>query len=162
MSWVSLADTATMSADQQVRVHFAQTCSVPGFQNTHDELSQAIAAAGSGSGGGSVASVADVSGDTLAGVLNIGHINTDFYVALINPVDGASVGQLRADVTNALVALQATKVVPCNNFSVGTIESDDGSGLLGGLKLPSSTGIPLSLLALAAIALVVLIFVKVR
>lgn len=162
MSWVSAADTAQMSGNEQVRVHFAESCLAnPGL----DQISQAIAAAGNASGGGSVASVADVSGDFTATMLNPFSVLTQFYVATINPVDGASYAQLRADVLNALTALAQSAGISCSNFTVGQIEYNDGAGFIGtavcgpggcgtGFKFASSTVI---VLAVAAVAILVLL-----
>jgi len=171
MSWVSAADTAILSGDKLVRVHFAQSCVL---NPTNEQIQSAIAAAGGSSGDGTVSSVNDVSGDLVASLSNPFSILTQFYVATISPVDGIQVGDLRNTIYNALVALSSVSAVSCKNWSVGTIEYDDGStiggavvdtikgasnAVTGGGPSISST---LSLGFLAVIAVVILIFVKVR
>jgi len=159
MSWISASDTQLMSASQQLRVHVAESCII---NPSYDQISQAVAAAAGASGGNSVSSVADVSGDTVATLSNLISVLNNFYIITVNPVDGVPVGQLRADVTNALQILSQTAGLSCGNFSVGLIEYNDGTGVLGGFKLPISTSLPLSIAFLAVIAVAVLIFVKVR
>lgn len=157
MSWISASDTQLMSADQQLRIHVAESCVV---NPSYDQISQAIAAAGGPAGGNSIASVADVSGDTIATLSHLISVLNNFYIVTVNPVDGVPVGQLRADVTNALQVLSQSSGFGCGNYTVGLIEYDDGTGVLGGFKLPTSSSVPLSLAFLAVIAVVVLVILK--
>jgi len=158
MSLVSASDTMVMSESQQIRVHFAESCVT---NPSYAQISQTIAAAAGPSGGNSVASVADVSGDSVATLSNILSVLTNYYVATINPVDGVSVGQLRADITNALQVLSQTAGIGCNNFTVGLIEYDDGKSFLSSITGSGpSVSSTLSLGFIAIIAIVVLVFVK--
>lgn len=150
----SVSDDYALSSSQQVRVHFAQTCSLPGSHSDYVEFSQMLSAEPS------VASVADVSGDTVAGLSGILNVLTNYYIAIINPNDGYQAGDIRANTLDALSKLNQQKAVPCSNFTVGLIEADASQG--GGI-LPTScatTKGTIALVALAAIAVVVLFLVR--
>jgi hypothetical protein len=160
MSWVSASDQRSFGGNQQVRVHFAENCIA---NPSMDQISQAIAEQSS------VASVADISSDITASVLNT--LNnfglTAYYIATINPVDGSQAGQVRADVMTALNQVAQAGGISCNNFTVGQIEYDDGASFAStAIFGPGGAGLAtkgvFSLGFLAILAVVVLIFVKVR
>jgi hypothetical protein len=161
MSWVTAPDSFSFDGSQVIRVHFAQSCITnPGL----DQVLQAIAAAGGPGGDNDISSVSDVSNDVSATVLNPFSLLTLFYVATVSPVPGAQAGQIRATIFNALTALASTAGINCNNFSVGTIEYNDGSSIMGsisGALSPSgSTKFTIGLVAVAVVAVVVLILIK--
>jgi hypothetical protein len=154
MSYVSLSDTDIMRASRQVRVHFSQSCPV-GAHSDYSEFSNVIAAAGGNDGGQSISSVASVTGDTGATLGNIFAIQTNYYIVTVNPVDGAQVGQLRADIMNALQVLAQSKTIPCSNFTVDIIEYDNGQSIFGGS--PSAPGLSTTLVVLG-IAIIAVVF----
>jgi hypothetical protein len=165
MSWVSASDSQILKGNQQVKVHFAQSCVTnPSF----DQIAQAIVAAGGAGGGGSVSSVESVSTDITATISNPLSLLTIFYIAIINPIEGTQAGQLRADVYNALAVAAQNSGINCNSFAVSTIEYDDGSSALstavcgaGGCGVGGKSLLGLGLIAwIAAIGLIFLVLLK--
>jgi hypothetical protein len=154
---MTLSDTDVLSASQQVAVHFSQSCP-PGAHSDDSEFAAAFAQMPS------VASVAGVTGDTAATLGNIFAIQTNYYTAVINPVDGIQVGQLRQDCLSALQTLGQSKVIPCSNFTVDIIETGTG-GLLSNISQnltgsgPSLTTTTV-IVAIAVIVVVALLFSK--
>ncbi len=161
----TLSDLDVLSGSQQVAVHFSQSCP-PGAHSDMSEFAAAIYAAGGPSGGNSVSSVAGVSGDTVQGLSNLFSVLTNYYIAVINPVDGVQVGQLRADVMNGLQALGQSKAIPCSNFTVDIIETGTGglaSAVSSGVKAASGGGVSLTTTAVVvaiAIGLVAIVLLS--
>lgn len=120
---MTLTDVDVLSAGQQVAVHFSQSCP-PGAHSDMSEFAAAIASIGAGS---SVSSVAGVNGDSVQTLNNLLSVQTNYYIAIINPLDGVQVGILRSDFMNALQALAQSKAVPCGNYTVDIIEDSRGT-----------------------------------
>jgi hypothetical protein len=151
----SLSDTVTLDGTQQVSVHFSQSCP-PGAHSDYSEFQTAISQMPS------VQSVASVYGDTVATLSNIFSLQTNYYIAVINPTPGTQVGQLRQDVYSALATLAQSKIIPCSNFTVDIIETGTGgvSAAIASLAPSGTTSATLIFISLAIVFVAIVVLSK--
>jgi hypothetical protein len=132
MSWVTASDQTTLDSTKQVRIHIALSCIV---NPSADAVKEAFLAANS------ISSVSDFGTDLSASVLNPLSFATQYYVASVSVYDGVQAGTLRADIISTLNVLSQNSGISCSQFTVGTIEFDDGLGYFSGVGAGIGSGL---------------------